>query len=349
MGRAWALGNSATLFDFDGDGNLDLFWATSGEQHLYRNDGGKFTDVTDQSFALSEKVRGTPIALVAGDYDNDGRTDLLVVRDGSLSLYRNIGGGRFSDVTRAAGIPYFPYLPSSAAFVDVDHDGDLDIFITGLADLSKPPHGRAVFPEDFAPARNLLLRNDGNGKFTDITAAAKLDNLGHAVAVVPTDFNNRRDIDLLVVNYGKAPDLYSNQRDGTFRNVSIEVGLNVDGPWTCVAAGDINKDGFTDFFLGRADGPGLFAISDGKEKFKTMVAPAGTKNAQAAQFIDYDNNGLLDCVILADKGVHVLRNVGTDWVDTSERAVARNIAVDASAPGSCHETATAQAGQDWRN
>ena len=329
----FGLGNCATLFDFDGDGDLDLFWATFGEQRLYRNDGGKFADVTDQSFGLSEGDRRTPIAVVAGDYDNDGKPDLFVVRANSLSLYRNLGGGRFSDVTQDARIPSFPYFPSSVAFVDVDHDGDLDIFVTGLADLSKPPKGHAVFPEDFAPAPNLLLRNDGNGKFTDITTAAKLDKLGHAVAVVPTDFNNRRDIDLLVVNYGKAPDLYSNQRDGTFRNVSSEVGLDVEGHWTCVAAGDINKDGYTDFFFGRADGPGLFAISNGTERFKTIAAPAGSKDAQAAQFIDYDNDGLLDCVILADKGVHVLRNVGTDWVDVSERAVARNVAADASAPG----------------
>jgi Tfp pilus assembly protein PilF len=327
------LGNTATLFDVDGDGDLDLFWATFGEQHLYRNDRGKFTDITDQSFGLSEKFYGSPIAVVAGDYDNDGKADLFVVRDTSLSLYRNIGGGRFSDVTQAARIPLFPYLPSSVAFVDVDHDGDLDILIAGLADLSKPPQGHGVFPEDFGPAPNLLLRNDGNGRFTDHTAAAKLNKFGHAVAVVPTDFNNRRDIDLLVVNYGKAPDLYSNQRDGTFRNVSSEVGLDVYGHWTCVAAGDINKDGYTDFFFGRADELGLFAISDGKGKFKTMAAPPGISNPQAAQFIDYDNDGMLDCVVLADKGVHVLRNFPRGWIDASERAVARNVAVEASAPG----------------
>ena len=92
--------------------------------------------------------------------------------------------------------------------------------------LQKPAR-QLVFPDDFAGAPNLLLRNDGNGKFTDMTAAAKLNSVGHAVAVVPTDFNNRRDMDLLVVNYGKAPDLYSNQRDGTFRNVTKDVGLEI--------------------------------------------------------------------------------------------------------------------------
>src|SRR2546426_2005882 len=328
---AAGLGGSATLFDFDGDGNLDLFWVNDAEQHLYRNDHGKFTDITNQSGALSARFSGTPVGAVAGDFDNDGKPDLFVIRDGSLSLYHNDGGGKFSDVTSAAGIPAYPYLPSSVAFVDVDHDGDLDIFITGLADLSKAPKGESsVFPGDFAGAPNLLLRNDGNGKFTDVTAAAGLNAVGHAVAVVPTDFNNRRDMDLLVVNYDKPPDLYSNQRDGTFRNVAKEVGLNVEGHWTCVAAGDVNKDGFTDFFFGRVDGPGLFALSDGKEKFKTAAAPAGTEAARAAQFFDYDNDGLLDCVMLTDKGIRVWRNLGNGWVDTSEQAVARDLAPGAS-------------------
>jgi cytochrome c-type biogenesis protein CcmH/NrfG len=335
---ATGLGGVVTLFDFDGDGNLDLFWATPGSpsgqpagggaygaQNLFRNEAGKFTDITNQAGALGAGGRGTPVGAVAGDFDNDGKPDLFVIRDGNLLLYHNDGGGRFSDVTSAAGIPAYPYLPSSVAFVDVDHDGDLDIFITGLADLSKSPKAPGIFPDDFAGAPNLLLRNDGNGKFTDVTNAARLDTGGHAVAVVPTDFNNRRDMDLLIVNYGKAPALYSNQRDGTFRNVSKDVGLDIEGHWTCAAAGDVNKDGYTDFFFGRADGPGLFAISDGKEKFKTLAAPAGTEAARAAQFLDYDNDGLLDCVMLTDKGVRVWRNVGNGWIDTSERAVASDL------------------------
>ncbi|HEV2827944.1 MAG TPA: FG-GAP-like repeat-containing protein [Pyrinomonadaceae bacterium] len=323
---AYALAGDATLFDYDGDGDLDLFSATQGEQHLYRNDVGKFIDITSQSAALATKSNNT-IGAVAGDFDNDGKPDLFVIRDGSLSLFHNDGSGKFSDVTSAAAIPAYPYLPSSVAFVDVDHDGDLDIFVGGLADISQTPKAgaTAVFPTDFAGAPNLLLRNDGNGKFTDTTAAAKLSSLGHVVAVVPTDFNNRRDMDLLVVNFGKAPELFSNQRDGTFRNIARDVGLEMLGAWTCVAAGDLNKDGFTDFFFGRVDAAGMFAISDGKEKFKAMAGPVGSDGARAAQFMDYDNDGLLDCVLLTDKGVRVWRNVGDSWIDTSERAVAREL------------------------
>jgi Tfp pilus assembly protein PilF len=324
---AACLGGNVTLFDMDGDGSLDLFWMTPNEQHLFRSAAGKFIDVTNQSGALAAKFNGTPVGAVAGDFDNDGKADLFVIRDGSLSLYHNDGAGKFSDVTAAAGIPAYPYLPSSVAFVDVDHDGDLDIFITGLADLSQPPKGGslAVFPDDFPGAPNLLLRNDGNGKFSDVTAAAKLNAIGHAVSVIPTDFNNRRDMDLFVVNYGKAPELYSNQRDGTFRNVSKDVGLDIAGHFSCAAAGDVNKDGYTDFVLGRADGPALFVISDGKERFKTSPLPAGSEAARAIQFLDYDNDGLLDCVMITDKGLRVWRNVGDGWTDTSERAVSRNL------------------------
>ncbi|MDT5294762.1 MAG: hypothetical protein QOJ76_1642 [Acidobacteriota bacterium] len=329
---ASALGGCVTPFDFDGDGDLDLFWASASAQRLYRNDNGRFTDVTRESGALAAVPSAVPTAAVAGDYDNDGRPDLFVARDGKLTLYHNDGAGKFSDVTGAASVNAYPYLPSSVAFADVDHDGDLDIFVAGLADLSKAPRvADAAFPDDFAAAPNLLLRNDGNGKFTDVTAAAKLDATGHAVAVVPTDFNNRRDLDLLVVNYGAAPALYSNQRDGTFRNVATEVGLNTAGRWTCVAAGDVNKDGYTDFLFGSADAPGLFALSDGRERFKTSSAPTGSEGARAAMIFDYDNDGLLDCLALTEKGLRVWRNVGGEWADTSERATTSAFAAGALA------------------
>jgi hypothetical protein len=166
----------------------------------------------------------------------------------------------------------------------------------------------------------MLLRNDGNGKFTDVTSAAKVDRLSHAVAVIPTDFNNSRDVDLLVVNYGAAPNLYSNQRDGSFKDVAREVGLTTIGKWTSAAAGDVNKDRFTDFFFGEVDGPGIFALSDGKGKFKIEKGPAKAEGATAAQFIDYDNDGLLDLVTLSNGAFRVYRNVGSSWIDVSNNS-----------------------------
>jgi lipoprotein NlpI len=323
---AAGVGGAVTPFDFDGDGDLDLFVAPFNEERLYRNDNGKLVDVTSQAGAFGARQAAVTTGAVAGDYDNDTRPDLFVVRDAGLGLYHNDGGGRFSEVTKAAGIPPYPFLSAATAFVDVDHDGDLDILIAGLADTSKATKGEGHYLEDFAGAPNLLLRNDGNGKFTDVTATAKMGGASvKVVAVVPTDYDNRRDVDLLVLDYGRAPELYSNQRDGSFRNVAGEVGLQAEEHWTCAAAGDVNKDGFTDFFFGRAEGPGRFAMSDGQGRFKITPAPAGTEGATSAQFLDYDADGLLDCVILTNMGFTVLRNLGDGWANVTERAVARDL------------------------
>jgi tetratricopeptide (TPR) repeat protein len=332
-----AFGGSVTLFDYDSDGDLDLFEVTPFDQRLYQNDGGKFVDATERAGLASNNSSAIGTGAMAGDYDNDGKPDLFVLRYGGSGLYHNDGNGKFSDVTAAAGIPMYPYLALSAAFVDVDHDGDLDIFIAGLADLARAPkadaNGSLTFPDDFAGAPNALLRNNGDGKFSDITAAAQVAGaMGHAVAVVPTDYDNRRDIDLLVINYGDAPVLFRNLRDGTFGNVASEVGLNTKDRYTCAAAGDVNKDGYTDFFFGRADGPGLLAMSDGQARFVTSPAPAGSESASAAQFLDYDHDGLLDLVLISNGGLRVWRNAGNQWLNASDRAVAPEFQAGSSSP-----------------
>src|SRR5262249_59068370 len=102
------------------------------------------------------------------------------------------------------------------------------------------------------PSHVRLLRNNGDGTFTDITAQAGV-SVPHALtAIVPTDFDNRRDVDLLMAGPAGAPLLFRNMRDGTFKDVAAGVGVNVKGDGTAVAAGDINKDGYTDFFFVRA-------------------------------------------------------------------------------------------------
>ncbi len=140
----------------------------------------------------------------------------------------------------------------------------------------------------------LLLRNNGDRTFSDQTAAAKLADKVSARAIVPTDFDNRRDIDLLVASTEKIS-LWRNMRDGTFRDVATEVGLSARTKGaTSVAAGDVNKDGFTDFyFASPSDTAGYFALSNGKERFQLTRAEGGSN---ASQFIDYDNDGLLDLV-----------------------------------------------------
>jgi tetratricopeptide (TPR) repeat protein len=337
---------AALLFDYDGDGRLDLLEVAGTAQRLYRNDAGKFVDVTAQSGALAKEAEGIATGAVAGDFDNDGRPDLFILRYGASTLYHNEGGGRFADVTVAARIPSYRYLSHSAAFVDYDHDGDLDLFIAGNAEPSDalktekslkehPPDSLFSFGLSMPPAPSLLLRNNGDGTFTDQTAEAKLSGAGKASAVVPTDYDNRRDVDLLVAG-DDGVKLWRNMRDGSFRDVASDVGLGADQlkAQTSVAAGDVNKDGFTDFYFGR--GPGIFALSDGRGRFQLKRGPSPASEPldpkaasnNASQFIDYDNDGLLDLVSAVTTGgvgdmhmeLRVWRNTGDGWVDVSDRA-----------------------------
>src|ERR1043166_6593639 len=286
----------ALLFDYDGDGDLDLLEVAGTRQRLLRNDGGKFTDVTAQSGALAKAAAAPGTAAVAGDYDNDGHPDIFILRKGASTLYHNDGKGSFADATATAKISTPANLATTAAFVDVDHDGDLDLVLGGEGDL--------------------LLRNNGDGTFTDQTAGAKLTDKVSAHSIVATDFDNRRDIDLLIASTEKIA-LWRNMRDGTFRDVASEVGLTVKGA-ASVAVGDVNKDGFTDFyFASPGDTTGYFALSNGKERFEIKQTEGGSS---ASQFIDYDNDGLLDLVSIVQNGLRVLRNTGDGWTDVSSKA-----------------------------
>ncbi len=302
---------AAMLFDSDNDGDLDLAHVAR-QIRFYRNDKGRFVDATSAAGDLTKLLTGKNFGVVAGDYDNDNFADLLVFGAGQPALYRNTGKGGFQNTTVTAKIPAAGASSISGAFVDADHDGDLDIFLGGFGGDPKKP-GEAI--------ANQLWRNNGDGTFADISAAAKINVSSRAVAVVPTDYDNRRDIDFMVLNRGAAPNLFRNLRDGSFRDVAAEVGLNQTGDWTCAAAGDFNKDAYTDFFFGKTGAAGVFAVSDGRGKFILKNAPAGTENAASAQFLDYDNDGLLDLLANTDKGFVVARNLGDVWAKADASVV----------------------------
>ncbi len=292
--------HDAVLFDFDDDSDLDI--ALTNPAKILRNNNGKFTDATSSSGDYARVNSDPGSRIVAGDFDNDNFTDLFVTRGKRFTLFKNLGKGRFADVTAKAKIPAKQgVLPSlTCAFVDVDHDGDLDIFVGGSGGSG-----------------NRLFRNNGDSTFTDYSVEAKIDGKAMAVSVVPTDFDNRRDIDLLVLASDKQPLLYRNMRDTSFRDVAAEVGLNQKSNWTCAAAGDFNKDSYVDFFFGVAGKRGVLAVSDGRGQFKISEAPLGTASASAAQFLDYDNDGLLDLVANTSKGFVVSRNLGDAWTDAT--------------------------------
>ena len=286
------------LFDADDDGDLDAVEAAGSVQRFLRNDRGTFTDETVK-VGLAPAGPADRTGAVAADYDNDGRPDLLVLRGSGPVLLRQNPSGAFEDATRASGIggPAGP----TAAFADVDHDGDLDVLLPG------------------SPSR--LFRNSGNGTFGDIAVQAGTSAPADAFAIVATDYDNRRDVDFLIASARGPLLLYRNLRDGTFRNAAAEVALPVVDASSALAAADINKDGFTDLFLGRTGAPAQLAMSDGQGRFRTVEAPAGTRGAVAAQFVDYDNDGLLDLLAVVPAGARLFRSTGAaQWVDVSGAA-----------------------------
>src|SRR5258705_552874 len=285
---AWLPGGTPrgwpALADIDGDGRLDLLAGGGRSMQALHNDAARLVDVT-ATLGLSNAPSATRI--VPGDVNNDGRTDLLLLTASGPRLLTQQQDRTFRDATPAVFSVARTPKPWASALADEDHDGDLDVLAGGR-----------------------LLRNNGNGTFADITAAANLRLPADATAILPTDFDNRRDVDVLTAAYGARPALFRNLRTGSFEDVAAMTGLPAMTDVYAIAAGDVNKDGFPDLFFGRADAPGVWALSDGRGRFQTRDAPAGTRAALAAQLLDYDNDGLLDLVTASRDGLHLFRNTG---------------------------------------
>jgi Tfp pilus assembly protein PilF len=284
-----ARGVMPALADIDADGRLDLL-VSDGTIRAFHNNGTRLVDVTA---TLGLAARGST-AIVAADVNNDGRVDVLVQTVFGPRLLTQSEDGRFRDTTPQVFSNARPAL-RAAALADVDHDGDLDVLAGGR-----------------------LFRNNGNGTFADVTAASRLRLPPAANAIVPTDFDNRRDVDLLASANGTRPLLFRNLRTGSFEDVAASVGLPAATDVTAVATGDVNKDGFTDVFFGRSGAPGVWALSDGRGRFQTNDARGSTTGAQAAQLLDYDNDGLLDLVTASGDGLHLIRNRGRDWQEVDQ-------------------------------
>ena len=241
----------AAWFDFDNDGDLDLF-VTNGKGHanaLFENDGkGGFTDIAEAAGVANGLGNS---GVVAADIDNDGLQDLFLTGDGGMmgtgespvKLYHNEGGGVFTDITKDSGV-FGATTTLSAAFADIDNDGFLDLFITAPGSLvTHTQHA------------NKLYRNNGDLTFTDISAASGVNTALGACATFFSDYNGDGWIDLFVADcnnvfFMPTPiELFVNQGDLTFDEVSADVGLAPGGFWMGFGPADFDLDGDLDFFV----------------------------------------------------------------------------------------------------
>jgi Tfp pilus assembly protein PilF len=308
--EATGASNGVCLFDYDGDGKPDLFIvaAESGTSRLLRNlGGGKFEDATERAGLTGV---GAGFGCAAGDFDNDGVTDLAVCETDGVRLFHN-AGGKFVDVTQKVGITREKGCVG-ASFVDYDHDGDLDLYVT-----MTPAAGR----------KNKLWRNNGNSTFTDVSEESGLgvDATGADVAV--TDFNNDRAIDFVVAGGNAGATIYLNPREGRFKPFpGIDFAKEKLPPAVGVAVFDFNKDGWMDLAFTHAGAPGisLWRNVEGKKLERVALPDFGWKQGWGITSVDYDNDGWLDLVAMGEGAsggeIRVLRNLGdAGWADVTKK------------------------------
>ena len=287
-----SMSSGAALFDYDNDGDLDLYivngWTLEGfppgsgpTSRLYRNEGSwRFTDVTARA---GVGHTGWGMGCCVGDFDNDGHEDLYVTGWGSGVLYRNNGDGTFSDVTKQAGVGNEGHWGAGCAFGDLDGDGDLDLYVSNyvLFDPARPPNGGRpclykgveVYcgPQGLPGDPDRLYRNDGPGRdgvprFTDVSRETGVDSGAfYGLGVVMADLDDDGDLDIYVANDSNPNLLYRNE---VIRNPKSEIR---NGEWA-----------FTE--VGAESG----------------AAYSGDGQAQAGMGVtagDYDNDGRLDLFV----------------------------------------------------
>jgi hypothetical protein len=254
-------GCGVAVGDFDGDGYEDIYFCNQlGRNALYRNKGdGAFEDVTDKAgVALGDRIC---VGATWADTRNKGLPDLFVTstRGGNV-LFRNNGDGTFTDVTEKAGLKVKPATHSqTAVFFDFDNDGFLDLLVTNSARWTLNDYDREAHYYPGAPSfwdlagspheANVLYRNNGDGTFTDVTAKSGLAGQGWGGDVAVFDYNEDGRLDVLITNMFGASQLYRNNGNGTFTNVTKEVLGRVSWGAIGAKAFDFNNDGRLDLLL----------------------------------------------------------------------------------------------------
>jgi tetratricopeptide (TPR) repeat protein len=345
------LGSGACFFDYDNDGRLDLLVVDNGAQggmSLYHNlGGGRFEEATSRAFS-GVILHGTGCAI--GDYDNDGFADIAVASTNELRLFHNekngtfkprdlwppggigtgSGGGHSPDrpgpgqappleITRGTSHPptfLYPTGPIGVSFIDYDHDGDLDVYVTQPVLAEQGPEGQELV-DDGTSGHNVLWRNNSDSTFTDVTDSTGLAGALRSIAAIGTDFNNDRAVDVLLSG-GERVRLFENRREGKFRDRS-DLTSSMPSRTNGVAVLDFDHDGWMDFAFTQMDAPGLtlWRNNHGKSFEKVKLPETNWIRAYGVAAFDFDNDGWVDLVAVGEtkegKGeVRLFRNLGPD-------------------------------------
>jgi enediyne biosynthesis protein E4 len=333
------------LLDYDNDGYLDIFFTNGARipslakdspdfsNRLYHNNhDGTFTDVTDHA---GVKGYGYSVGVAVADFDNDGFPDIYVTGVNRNTLYHNNGDGTFTDVTERAGVagigPNGKKLWSvSAAWIDYDNDGRLDLFVSNYLDwtfetskVCGPPGRRlSCSPTMYKGEQNFLYHNNGDGTFTDVSAATGIaEHIGKGMGVAIADYNGDGWMDIFVANDKERNFLFKNREGKSFEEVGVEsfVAFTEDGiPVSSMGVDfrDWNNDGKPSLFvtalgretfpLFRNEGTGFFSV----DTYKAGIGFASLKMSGWGNGIyDFDNDGFKD---LFTANSHVSDNADDD-------------------------------------
>lgn len=357
-----ANGSGAAIFDYDGDGKMDIYFATctllplgtaqKGPNRLYKNlGGGKFQDVT-QASGLG--FRGFCHGIVVGDIDNDGDQDVFLCNYGPNVLYLNNGDGTFKDISKSAGIDA-PNWSSGGAFLDYDDDGDLDLYVSNYGTWKLPDNdvycgdkekGVRFYcsPRTITPVPHLFYRNNGDHTFTEVSAEVGLKrekgSEGRGFGVVTADLNGDGKIDIYVANDMNANFLFLNKGNGTFEDATEGSGAAYDEKGQAQSgmgadAEDFNGDGRPDLFVTNFQneyntlyenlGNGIFYDTTA---FVGLAADSLPWVGWGCALADFDNDGWPDSFV-ADGHVDDNRRLLGQPVDYDEPPLLhRNVALE---------------------
>ena len=308
----------ACMIDATGTGQIDLVLMQAGAQAiriLHNRGGGAFEELDAAAMGLG--TSGHAVACAVGDYDGDGSNDLAVALEDRVLLFHDLSHGQFKDVTAQSGL--LPRnRPTGITFVDYDHDGDLDLLLTGA-------------PMKPGGAPNVLWRNNGDGTFTEQTDPTGLGGSGKTAAAILTDFNNDRAVDLAVTGDGRSPLIYVNPREGKYPTQPLYANVKLP-PTVGIAVLDYNKDGWMDIAVTHAGAPGLtlWRNVEGPDhigrRFERVALPLiGAVRGWGLTPIDIDNDGWIDLAAIvetkAGTQVKVFRNRGDGSFDDVSRAL----------------------------